>query len=46
MRLRHRRAHLLAWGALALLLPAVLAAALALRLSAPAPDAPVRIAAP
>lgn len=46
MRLRHRRAHLLVWAVLALLLPAVLVGALALRLSAPAPEAPVRLAPP
>jgi hypothetical protein len=46
MRLRHRRAHLALWGLMALLLPAVLVGALALRFGAPAPDAPVRIAPP
>lgn len=46
MRLRHRRAHLLAWGVLALLLPAILGGALALRLSAPAPEPPLRLAPP
>jgi len=46
MRLRHRRAHLLVWCALGLLLPAVLAGALTLRLSAPPAEAPVRLAAP
>jgi hypothetical protein len=46
MRLRHRRAHLALWGLMALLLPAVLIGALALRLGTPAPDAPVRIAPP
>lgn len=46
MRLRHRRAHLLAWGVLALVLPAILGGALALRLSAPAPDAPLLLSQP
>jgi hypothetical protein len=45
MRVRHRRVHLLAWAALALLLPAVLLGALALRLDQPG-EAPRRIAAP
>jgi hypothetical protein len=46
MRLRHRRAHLLAWCALGLLLPAILAGAIALRLSAPPAEAPLRLSAP
>jgi hypothetical protein len=46
MRLRHRRAHLFAWFALGLLLPAILLGALTLRLSAPPADAPVRLSAP
>jgi hypothetical protein len=46
MRLRHRRAHLLAWGILALLLPGLLVAAAALRFGTPAADAPRRIAPP
>lgn len=46
MRLRHRRAHLLAWGVLALLLPAILLGALALRLATPQEHAPVRLAPP
>ena len=46
MRLRHRRLHLFIWAALALLLPALLVGALALRLAVPAPDAPVRLAPP
>jgi hypothetical protein len=45
MRLRHRRAHLLAWCGLALLLPAILAAAFALR-AGPADQPPQRLAAP
>jgi hypothetical protein len=38
--------HLLAWGALALLLPAILAGALALRLAEPQEEAPMRLAPP
>jgi hypothetical protein len=43
MRLRHRRAHLLAWGVLALLLPALLAGAFARR-AAPPDELPRRVA--
>ncbi|WP_158292187.1 hypothetical protein [Paracraurococcus ruber] len=43
MRLRHRRLHLLAWLALAALLPALLLGALLARPSGPA-EPPVRIA--
>lgn len=43
MQRRHRSAHLGIWLALALLLPAILLAGLAVRLSAPAADAPVRL---
>lgn len=46
MRQRHRRAHLAAWAVLALLLPAILLAALALRLGGPAEPAPIRLSAP
>jgi hypothetical protein len=45
MQLRHRRAHLAAWCGLALLLPAILVAAAALRLGTPE-QVPIRIAAP
>ncbi len=46
MRLRHRRAHLFAWCVLGLLLPAILVGAVALRLSAPPADAPMRLVPP
>lgn len=46
MRLAHRRAHRLAWLALAALLPGLLLGAAWLRASAPAPEAPVRLAPP
>jgi hypothetical protein len=46
MRLRHRHAHLLAWCVLGILLPAILVGAVALRLSAPPAEAPVRLATP
>lgn len=46
MRLRHRRAHVAVWGLLALLLPAILLAALALRLGWPAEQAPIRLSVP
>jgi hypothetical protein len=42
----HRRAHILAWGALAVLLPVMLGAALWQRLDAPAPQRPVLLAPP
>jgi hypothetical protein len=40
VRLLHRRAHRAIWALLALLLPALLLGAAALRLAAPAPEAP------
>lgn len=46
MRRAHRRLHLLAWLAFALLLPGVVGAALSLRLSAPLEEAPQRLAPP
>ena len=46
VRLAHRRAHLLAWGLLAALLPLILAAGLWQRLSAPPPERPVLLAPP
>ena len=46
MRVIHRRAHLLAWGVLALLLPAILGLALWQRLEAPPPQRPVLLAPP
>lgn len=45
MRLRHRRAHLLAWSLLGLLLPGLLLAAFVMR-GGPAAEAPQRLAAP
>jgi hypothetical protein len=45
MRLRHRALHLRIWLALAVLLPAILLGALALRQAGPA-AAPVRLSAP
>ncbi len=46
VRVIHRRAHLLAWGVLALLLPAVLGLALRQILEAPPPQRPVLLAPP
>jgi len=46
MKLAHRRAHLLSWCTLALLLPALLAGGVWLRASKPDSERPVRIAPP